>query len=219
MRTIPFRIIFLALLSAPFLQADQSDAGAFVKHTIDSIFKVLADESKSDVDQNQAVLELVDPAFDFTLMGKLTLGKANWGKLSEEQRTEFSDLFYQQLRKAYVDKISAYKDKTVEFGEAKVKKSKATVATTVVMADENLDVVYKLAKRSAGWRIYDVEVQSISIIRSYGAQYDEVLHKDGPDGLLTKMRESLAENAEEDTNAPAAADNEPASAVEQKSAN
>lgn len=191
MKTILLAIALLISVS----QASATAPEEFIEQTIDGIFAALSEEAGGEADRRAAVLELLEPAFDFALMAKLTLGKKHWTKLDDAQRKKFSDLFYEQLRSSYADKISSYQGNEVVYEEPIVRGAKAKVPTKVQLADEALDVAYKLAVRDGVWRIYDVEVQGISIIRSYSAQYDEVIRKRGIEGLFTRMRETLEKGA------------------------
>ena len=48
-------------------------------------------------------------------------------------------------------------------------------------------MLYKLYKSKADWKIYDVEIQGVSIIRSYRSQFDATMQRGGIDDLLRKM--------------------------------
>ena len=50
---------------------------------------------------------------------------------------------------------------------------------------------YKLYKSEHTWKIYDVEIQGVSIIISYRAQFTAILENGTIDDLLLKMEESL----------------------------
>jgi phospholipid transport system substrate-binding protein len=66
------------------------------------------------------------------------------------------------------------------------------IETTVRSKANDLKVEYKLYRAKAGWRVWDVEIQGVSLVKSYRAQYDEVLASGSPDDLLAKMREHAA---------------------------
>jgi phospholipid transport system substrate-binding protein len=44
-------------------------------------------------------------------------------------------------------------------------------------------------KTRNGWKIYDFEVEGVSILQSYRSQYHYILKEVGIEGLLEKMRE------------------------------
>ena len=60
---------------------------------------------------------------------------------------------------------------------------------SLVIAWFSFYVVYKLYKDKAGFKVYDLEIEGVSIVKSYGSQYDEILRDGSVTDLLTKMRE------------------------------
>jgi phospholipid transport system substrate-binding protein len=48
-------------------------------------------------------------------------------------------------------------------------------------------MLYKLYSADNTWKIYDVEIEGVSIIRSYRSQFNEILQKGTFDELLQKM--------------------------------
>jgi len=50
---------------------------------------------------------------------------------------------------------------------------------------------YKLYHSESEWKIYDVEIQGVSIIRSYRSQFSEILKNGTIDDLLLKLEKSV----------------------------
>ena len=48
-------------------------------------------------------------------------------------------------------------------------------------------MIYKMYKSKKDWKIYDIEIQGVSIIRSYRSQFSEVLESGSIDDLLQKL--------------------------------
>jgi phospholipid transport system substrate-binding protein len=48
-------------------------------------------------------------------------------------------------------------------------------------------MLYKLYSSNNSWKIYDIEIEGVSIIRSYRSQFNEILLKGTIDDLLKKM--------------------------------
>ena len=120
-------------------------------------------------------------------MAKLTLGRKYWPRLTKEERKEFTDLFIRQLQASYFDKVELFSDDKVEFGEPVAQKKKFYLLTKILAKDEPIKLAYKLYKSKTGWKVYDVEIQDVSIVKSYGLQYSQVLREGTVEDLLTKM--------------------------------
>jgi phospholipid transport system substrate-binding protein len=48
-------------------------------------------------------------------------------------------------------------------------------------------MLYKFYQPNGQWKIYDLEIQGVSIIRSYQSQFKEILRNGTFDNLLQKM--------------------------------
>ena len=181
--------IFLGLLflNQPLMADDKHDAEAIVKGKLDAVFAVL---QKDDLDQQakkQAVNAIVTPMFDFDLMAKLTLGKKHWPGLPREKKEKFTELYIEMLKTSYLDKLALYTDEKVIFEPPAQVKKKVHVPTQLVSKDRKTSILYKLYKPADGWKVYDLEIQGVSIIRSYRAQFSATLKTGTIDDLLLKM--------------------------------
>jgi len=181
--------IFLCMLflSQPVIADDKSDAEALVKSKLDAVFAVL---QKGDLDQQakkQEINAIVTPMFDFELMAKLTLGKKHWPGLPREKREKFTELYIEMLKTSYLDKLALYTDEKVIFEPPAQVKKKVHVPTQLVSKDRKTSILYKLYKPGDDWKVYDLEIQGVSIIRSYRSQFSESLKNGTIDDLLLKM--------------------------------
>ena len=61
----------------------------------------------------------------------------------------------------------------------------------MVSADNRIGILYKLYdSKKKGWQIYDVEVEGVSLIRSYKTQFDEILRHGTISDLLVKLEKT-----------------------------
>jgi phospholipid transport system substrate-binding protein len=177
----------MLFLSQPVIADDKSDAEALVKSKLDAVFAVL---QKGDLDQQakkQEINAIVTPMFDFELMAKLTLGKKHWHGLPREKREKFTELYIKMLKTSYLDKLALYTDEKVIFEPPAQVKKKVHVPTQLVSKDRKTSILYKLYKPGDDWEVYDLEIQGVSIIRSYRSQFSESLKNGTIDDLLLKM--------------------------------
>jgi len=54
-------------------------------------------------------------------------------------------------------------------------------------------MLYKFYQENGQWKIYDLEIQGVSIIRSYQSQFKEILRTSSFDDLLLKMQEPASD--------------------------
>lgn len=194
--------LFATLVLAAPARADEKKAvEERVKTTVDNVLAILQTKGLDKEARRKKVTDEVEPLLDLKLMAKLALGKDHWPKLDAKQRGEYTDLFVQQLKASYFEKIDLYTDEKVKFGRAEeAKGGKYTLKTHIITKDQPVEMVYKLYKDGAAWKVYDLEIEGVSIVKSYGSQYDEVLRDGTVADLLKKMREK---GKEKDAKKPA----------------
>jgi phospholipid transport system substrate-binding protein len=184
-----YAVIYLLILPQGVMADDKEDALKLVKSSLDDLISVLRNKETSTEVKNREVLKIIDPIFDYALIAKLSLGKKHWTRLSKAQRKEFTDLFIERLKASYLDKLSLYTDEIFEYHEPILVKKKIHIPTELVSKDNRLATLYKLYKSRNGWKVYDLEIQGVSVISTYRSQFDELLGKGSVDDLLSKMQQ------------------------------
>jgi phospholipid transport system substrate-binding protein len=121
-------------------------------------------------------------------MAKLTLGRKYWPGLSEKNKKEFTDLFVVRLKNTYVDKLSLYNDEKVVYETPVQKGIKIQIPTSVISKNNKIAMLYKMYKSSDGWKIYDIEIEGVSLISTYRSQFYDILNKGTIDDLLLKLK-------------------------------
>ena len=187
MNVLLYSIFGLILLSQVVTADEKSAAEEFLKSNLDAVFTVLQNKDLSQQARNSEVVEIVTPMFDFKLMAKLSLGKKYWPGLSPDERERFTELFIERLRESYLNRLTAYTDEKVIYESPVAVKKKVHVPTLLISKGKKISMLYKLYPSSNSWKIYDVEIQGVSIIRSYRSQFKEILQKGTFDDLLKQM--------------------------------
>jgi len=184
---ISYIVLCLLIWGQPLMAEDKRDAEEIVKRKLDAVFAVL---QKKDLDQQAkkiAINEIVTPMFDFELMAKLTLGRKYWPNLSREEKEKFTQLYIELLKTSYLGKLALYTDEKIIFEPPAQVKKKVHIPTQLVSKDRRTSILYKLYKPADDWKVYDLEIQGVSIIRSYRSQFGEILQSGTIDDLLLKM--------------------------------
>ncbi len=148
-----------------------------------------------DVDQKvkeDIIDKIVSPLFDFPLMGKLALGRKYWQKMTSPQRVKYTKLFTKRLKTSYREKIRLFKDEKVLFKAAVQKKTTLHIPMSLISADKKIAILYKLRKVNKLWKIYDVEIQGVSIILTYRSQFDDTLSHGTVGDLISQLEKRPA---------------------------
>ena len=181
----------LLLLSRPVVADEKIDAEEFLKNNLDAVFAVLQKKDLAPQAKNNEVVEIVTPMFDFPLMAKLSLGRKYWPDLTQDKKDRFTELFVKRLRKSYLDKLTTYTDEKISYESPVAVKKKIHIPTHLISKGKKISMLYKLYPSNNIWKIYDIEIQGVSIIRSYRSQFREILQKGTFDDLLQRMQKSV----------------------------
>ena len=180
-------VLGLLVISSAALADDQRDAEALLKNKMDAAIEVLKKKETDMQAKNEKVLEIVSPIFDFPLMAKLALGREFWPKLSEEEKKKYTVLFTERLKVSYLQKLSLYTDEEVVYKMPVHDGRKIHIPTELISKGEVISMLYKMYESKQGWKIYDVEIQGVSIISTYRSQFKEILANETIDDLLLKL--------------------------------
>ncbi|MBC2714027.1 MAG: ABC transporter substrate-binding protein [Desulfobacteraceae bacterium] len=194
-----FFLMFMSLcmlgLAVPVMADDVKTVESLLKEKTEAVLKILKENDKeNDIDEQvkkNKIMEIVGPIIDFELMAKLTLGKTNWGKLSEKQKTEFVSLFVERLKRSYLDKSSFYDDEKIVYKPGFLKGNKVHVPVDIISDDKPIELLYKFYKSGRGWMAYDIEINGVSLIKSYQAQFTEVLKSGTAEDLLISLKKPV----------------------------
>lgn len=186
-------LIGLMIVCQSVTAENKISAQELLKKNLDAVFVVLQRTDLAQETKQQQVVDIVTPMFDFDLMAKLTLGKEYWPDLTAEQKERFTQLFIKRLRTSYLNNLTLYTDEKVVYEPPVEIKQKIHIPTYLVSKDKKISILYKFYESGNNWTIYDLEIQGVSIIRSYRSQFHEILQKETFEDLLGKM-EKPAEN-------------------------
>jgi len=167
-----------------------TDPNKLLRIKWDAVISIL---QKKNIDPNvkeEKISKIVTPIFDFPLMAKLALGRTHWPKFTPPQRKKFTKLFSERLKRSYWEKIALYKNEKLLF-KPKVKKKKTIyIPSELIHEDKKVAIIYKLRKMDNRWKIYDVEIQGVSILLTYRSQFDEILRRGTVKNLLSRLEKT-----------------------------
>jgi phospholipid transport system substrate-binding protein len=187
MKRILYAALVLLLMSQTGWADDKSAAKELLATKIEEALAVLQKKDLGQQEKNKQVVKIVEPIFDYNLMAKLTLGRKYWPGLSEKNRERFVDLFVARLKTTYIDKLSLYTDEKVAYETPVQEGIKVQIPTSVISKNNRIAMMYKLYKSPNSWKIYDIEIEGVSLISTYRSQFYDILSKGTIDDLLLKL--------------------------------
>lgn len=197
--------LVLALTMAMATAAPAADPGPkqMLKGEIDIFIALLKDPKYKGPgphpEQDKKIWEVIHRVFDFKAVSVRALGR-NWRNFSAAEQEEFSQVFADLLGRNYLRQIrDGYRDEKVAIDEEQMQSAqKALVKTRIQRANGDIPVDYRLWHSPTGWRVYDVNVEGVSMVKNYRAQFSDILLKKKPAELIQQIKEKLAkEKADE----------------------
>lgn len=171
---------------------DPNNPNELVQTKWHSVISVLSDKQLDPNYKAMIIDTIISPIFDFELMGKLALGKTHWPKFNPAQRDKFMSLFVERLKTSYREKIMLYDNQQASF-EPAVQNDKGAfhIQMTLISGGQKTTLVYKLRKIENKLKIYDVEIEGVSILMTYRSQFDDILGRGTPDDLLSQLEKPV----------------------------
>ena len=180
----------LFVLTVPVIHAgDVEDINSMVKKNVAVIFDLLGKQDIEKNERNEKIVGELNEIMDFQLAAYLSLGK-HWKKISKTQKKEFVETFQQYINNYIVEKIDLYTNQKIDIGDSKiVKKGRAELEIGILSGGETLQVNFKLRKnKKKEWRVYDVDIEGVSLITTFRSQFSGVLKNSSFEELLEKLK-------------------------------
>ncbi|MDE5833652.1 MAG: ABC transporter substrate-binding protein [Desulfovibrio sp.] len=133
--------------------------------------------------------------FDFGEFSSRTVGP-RWKQFSAEEKKRFADAFAKLLFNTYLNKVTGYNGEQVAYnGETVSPDGKlAEVKTTITLKDgKRTPVNYRMLLKDGSWRVYDVIIENISLVRNYRTQFQDILKSATPDQLIERINQKAKE--------------------------
>jgi phospholipid transport system substrate-binding protein len=193
-------IIFITFIfTSIFTYASVSNTPkASIEATVNAILDTLRDKSLSapvnKEKRRNKIRELIRSRFDFEEMAKRTLAR-HWRDRTHDERKEFVSIFSDLLESSYITKIEAYTNEKITFDKETLSDDGRTgvVKTTIITANANIPIDYKVIQKNNDWFVYDVVIEGVSFISTYRSQYDKIITSQSYAQLVQIMKDKLAE--------------------------
>jgi len=168
---------------------------ALVTQTADKIQVQLRAEKSVIAKNPKRIYELVEqivlPHFDFTAMSSSVLGKY-WRTANEDQRTRFTQEFKTLLVRTYAKALVDNMDRKILYQPLRV----ADGATDVTVHTEipqpgafPIDINYSMESKEGGWKVYDVDIEGVSMVKNYRTSFGSDVKQGSVDKLISTLHE------------------------------
>lgn len=166
-----------------------------VKQTADDVLNIIKNDKEIQAGNQQKIYALAEekilPNFDFDRVSRMVLGKS-WKAATPEQQASFQKEFRSLLLRTYSVALGKYRDQTIEYKpmRAEPDAKNVTVKTQILQnGGQPITVDYSLVKGANGWKVYDIVIESVSLVTNYRSQFSQEIRQNGIDSLNKKLAE------------------------------
>ena len=189
-----FIICTSSVVASPFPQAQDISPNIFLEQETKKVLNDLAHlDMKSRDDLHQLIEKDIMPHVDSTFMAKWVVGRAPWIESTSEQRDDFIEQFMSLLVNSYANTLLIFKNKEIEFKPLKKKKLGKTAQVICLVSQvgtEPITVLFQMRIVEGHWKIFDVIVEGISLLKGLKAQFNEDVVNYGIVGVTERIKMS-----------------------------
>ena len=185
-------IIFLTFAVLPVV-ADNHGPDDFLKASVAEVMSFITD-NKSKLDEDDEYLiskmnEIVIPKLDIELMSRIVLGKKHWNSISTSEKNDFIDAFKNLMVKTYMKSLTAFEGEKIKFlpYTAGKRDDIAKVKSIYLLSEGELPVSYRLKKTDSKWKVYDIIIDGVSLLRNYRSDFKTHVTNKGILSLIDQL--------------------------------
>jgi len=166
---------------------------ALVKQTADDVLATIKNDKEIQAGNQKKLFAVAEekilPNFDFDRVCRMVLGK-NWKAATPEQQASFQKEFRSLLLRTYASALGKYRDQVIEYKplRAEAGATNVSVKTQILQpGGQPVAVDYSLVKADSGWKVYDIVIESVSLVTNYRSQFSNEIRQNGLDSLIKKL--------------------------------
>ena len=132
---------------------------------------------------------LIFDKLDIELMSRIVLGKNHWNNISISEKSDFMDAFKNLMVRTYMKSLTAFEGEKIKFLPYTQGKRDdvAKVKSIYLLNEGELPVSYRLKKTNSKWKVYDIIIDGVSLLRNYRSDFKAHVSKKGISSLINQL--------------------------------
>ncbi len=188
-------ILSAGLMAGSGAAMAEMTAEDLVKQTAEDVLNTIKNDKDIQSGNQQKIFALAEekilPNFDFERVCRMVLGK-NWKSATPEQQAVFQKEFRSLLLRTYASALGKYKNQVIEYKPMRAEPGAKNVSVKTQILQpggQPMAVDYSLVKVDNGWKVYDIVIESVSLVTNYRSQFSNEIRTNGLDSLNKKLAE------------------------------
>jgi phospholipid transport system substrate-binding protein len=173
--------------------AQETNPDQLVQKITNEVLEAIKSDKQLAAGDKQKALKLAEekvlPYIDFEEATRLAVGRA-WSQAKPEQKRKLVAEFRNMLVRTYSNALGGYEGQTLKVLPARGKQDPedTTVRTQYLrQGAPPLPIDFQMRKTGAGWKVYDITVEGVSLVLTYRSEFDAVVKQEGIDGLIKRL--------------------------------
>lgn len=183
------------LINVPYAESGRPQEG--VKANVDKVLELLRNKELKQPENKQKrrekIRKVLRQNFNYEEMSMRALA-VHWKKRTPAEKKEFVSLFRDLLERSYMKRIEAYTDENVVYAAESIDGDYAEVKTKIITERTVvIPINYRLLKSSSKWKVYDVVIEGVSLIKNYRTQFNKIIRSQSFEALIKRMKNKQEE--------------------------
>jgi phospholipid transport system substrate-binding protein len=168
-----------------------------LRGSIDKVLRLVGDPAirgEPIRERRAALRKIADEIVDWGETAKRSLGM-HWRERTPAEREEFVRLFADLVERSYMSRIDLYDGERIGYAGDTIEGDQAIVRTRLVNKHGGEMAVNFKMVRSDGerWKVYDVEVEGVSLVANYRTQFNSLLRRSTYPDVVRALRAKSSE--------------------------
>lgn len=201
LRTLFLLLALMAGFNSTQVLAIDTPPDVLARTTTNEVLTILKQDKELQNGNLGKVYQLVEakilPNFDFNRMTQLVIGK-HWPRATAQQKQALVSEFRNLLVRTYSSSLTAFTNQTVEFKPLAIKPDDTDVTVRSEIRQpggQPIPIDYRMYKTTFGWKIYDVTIDSVSLVTNYRSSFSSTIRQKGIDGLIKTLADQSSRNS------------------------
>jgi len=193
LRTLFLLLALLTGFNSGLALAVDTQPDELARTTTQDVIAILKQDKDIQSGNMAKVYRLVEakilPNFDFNRMTQLALGK-HWPRATAKQKQALVTEFRNLLVRTYSTALTEFTNQTIEFKPLTIKPDDTDVTVHSEIRQpggQPIPIDYSMYKTAFGWKVYDVTIDSVSLVTNYRASFANTIRQQGIDGLIKTL--------------------------------
>lgn len=193
MKLFPLLAAFLLAASPPSLATSPADqATTFLRQAVDEALVAIYD-GPAEADIAERIRPVLDRHIAYALTTQRSVGPA-WRQFSPPQRERIITLFTDVLIRTYTRRLTGDDRPAITLASGTdLRARQVEVPAVITYQGSRYDVLFRLEEIDAGWRVYDLIGEGVSLIANYRSQLDPIARRGGADAVINALEKNLTD--------------------------